>query len=718
MTGDAATWKGLPPGSLASWTRFIEPLHEARRPKLNRWIDHLLVFAGSHPHLLGLIVFASAAAEAVTFVGTLFPGAAIIIAVSGLAGAVDAPVWHLVLWAIVGAAASDGLSYWIGRHYGSALASRWPFRVRPQILERGSAFFQFHGGKSVFIGRFVIGVKAVVPLVAGMIGMPAARFLTANVSAAIVWALVHVIPAAFAGVLLMTIGAVSGRLLAALVGSFVAIAVALWLAWLLVARAAPWLAGGYRSAVERLLRSRNGVLRRIAQAADPHNHRLLGAAGWSTLFALAAVAFLGVVEDLLNREPLVRADAAISQFIRSVRIPPLDRLMIGITEFGDPIVVIASIVTLLGALALARRWRLALVVAGAFGFASAMVPLIKLVLHRQRPIDIYSGAGLFAFPSGHSTFSTLLFATFALLAAPHLHRRGQIAVWTAALLGVVAVGTSRIYLGAHWPSDVIGGVLLGVLIGCPLALLLAYKTHAGRAGLWSGVAAAVVFLGFGAVHGYLARPGDMVRYAAPTVPTVIAKQDWLASGWAALPTLRIDLFGETEEPLFLQYTGTPPKVANLLANDGWQAPEDGSAKAFLKLLSPVTTLHSLPPWPLLHDGGWPVLTLVKATTDADQRLVFRLWPSTYVVKTASGEAPLLLGSLARERVAHPYEALTVMFDEPATASAAQAIVESLKGASGFTVELRSRPSGMDAILVSAAPGANAALPDPPNQALR
>jgi undecaprenyl-diphosphatase len=510
-----------------------------------------------------------------------------------------------------------------------------------------------------------------------------------------------VLPAAAAGVLVATIGAVSGRLVAALVGAAVAILVAFWLAQLLVTRAAPWVAVGYRRAVARLSQSKNGLLRRAAKALDPSNAHLLGAAGWSALFVLAAIGFMDVIEEIVTADRLLRADASISHLVQSLRVPPLDRLMVGVTEFGDSIVVTVTLAALLAVLALARKWRPVLAVACAFALAAVAVPLIKLGLHRPRPIDLYSGAELFAFPSGHSAFSTLLFATLAMLIAPSLRTRGQIALWTAALLGIVAIGTSRIYLGAHWPSDVLGGVLVGTLISCLLALLLAYKTRIGRAGMWSGTAAAAVFLITGIVHGELAASRDMARYARVSSPATMAEAAWLAQGWSELPLHRIDLFGETEEPLFLQYSGPIQQIADRLAKDDWQRVQNAKPADFLKLLSPTTTLASLPPLPLLHNGSWPVLTMVRVAQSANRRSVLRLWPSTHVVSTGAGEQPLWLGSLTVETIAHPYGALSALHEEPAPATLASAAAAFLRASPALAPASRSAADGQDVLLLKA-----------------
>jgi len=421
----------------------------------------------------------------------------------------------------------------------------------------------------------------------------------------------------------------------------------------------------------------------------------------SALLVLAAIGFVGIVQDVISGDPLTRADISITQLVQAARTEPLDRVMILITEFGDGIVVSVTLAALLLSLAISRHWRVAFLVGGAFAVAGVTVPLIKIILHRQRPIEIYSGADFFAFPSGHSTFTTLLFATLALLTASCLGLRGQISVWTAALLGVIAIGISRVYLGAHWPSDVMGGVLYGSLISCLLGLLLQYKANVGRIGLWSGVLASVIFLGFGAIHAQLSAVSDIARYAPTVRLNVLGTANWLASDWPYVAKQRIDLIGETEEHLSMQYVGQTQQLAEALKRHGWQFVKSSGLADFLKLLSPTTELDALPPWPLLHDGRWPVLTLIKSFDKGDRRLVFRLWPSIFVIKAAAGNERLLVGSVTEEAVIHPYGALTAMYDEPAPSSTMCEIVTILGNNPRFAHWTRSRPSGVDVFLLSA-----------------
>jgi len=244
-------------------------------------LQQLLDFAAAHPSLVGLIVLISATAEAIVVVVAIFPGTSIVLALAGVAGAAHADVWLLVLWAALGAVIGDGVSFWIGHRYGGHLRQVWPFKQRPDLLDRGPEFFDRHGGKSVFFARFLPGVRAVVPVSAGMLGMSVTRFYTANVASAMVWAISHVLPAAGVGVAFVTLGNMSGRL-ALLAGVALIVAlVAFWLARLTIRRLAPMAALAYEGTVARLGARADPMSRRLARILDPAQPRLAAFALWS-----------------------------------------------------------------------------------------------------------------------------------------------------------------------------------------------------------------------------------------------------------------------------------------------------------------------------------------------------------------------------------------------------------------------------------------------------
>lgn len=140
--------------------------------------------------------------------------------------------------------------------------------------------------------------------------------------------------------------------------------------------------------------------------------------------------------------------------------------MVAVTALGDATIltgVVAAVAGLL--LVLGRRGTAAMVVlASASGAATGT--LAKLLVGRPRPdvadrlVDV---SGL-SFPSGHAMNSAIIYLTLASLVS-HVERGAQVRRYTlaVAMLVVAAIGTSRVYLGVHWPSDVLAGWCAGAL---------------------------------------------------------------------------------------------------------------------------------------------------------------------------------------------------------------------------------------------------------------
>jgi membrane-associated phospholipid phosphatase len=183
---------------------------------------------------------------------------------------------------------------------------------------------------------------------------------------------------------------------------------------------------------------------------------------YSLLAVLAATA-LGIYVHL---NPLPPFDLAFSLGVQSWRAPWLDSLMIGVSLFGwFP----WSLIFTLGMGLLLAWWRgvrlggyFVLIVA----LQGALSTLIKLVSHRPRPTDppvwVYRVEFGTSYPSGHVmqyvvTFGFLLWLAWAYLPSGWLRR---VAILLCGL-AIGLVGLSRIYLGAHWFTDVVGGYLLG-----------------------------------------------------------------------------------------------------------------------------------------------------------------------------------------------------------------------------------------------------------------
>jgi membrane protein DedA with SNARE-associated domain len=129
----------------------------------------LIDFVGSHPLFAFVAVLLLALSEAVPVIGTVVPGSTLIIAISALATTADVKPWLLLLAAVVGAIAGDGLSFWLGYRFHRQILRGWPLNRFPRVVERSAQFVRRHGVASVFLARFTAVVRAFVPLVAGVV---------------------------------------------------------------------------------------------------------------------------------------------------------------------------------------------------------------------------------------------------------------------------------------------------------------------------------------------------------------------------------------------------------------------------------------------------------------------------------------------------------------------------------------------------------------------
>jgi len=133
------------------------------------------------------IFFLCAFAESLAFVGFVVPGVVLIATAGALVASGALGFWEVYVAIGLGAVLGDAASYWLGRVFGDRVPRAWPFRHRPELLERGSRFFHRHGGKSVFLARFLGPLRPVVPITAGMMAMPHRSFQAANLLSAVIW---------------------------------------------------------------------------------------------------------------------------------------------------------------------------------------------------------------------------------------------------------------------------------------------------------------------------------------------------------------------------------------------------------------------------------------------------------------------------------------------------------------------------------------------------
>jgi len=179
--------------------------------------------------------------------------------------------------------------------------------------------------------------------------------------------------------------------------------------------------------------------------------------------ALAASVLFVVVAAVMRTGALDRLDVAISLAVHRLDSAPGDVAMKTATLIGSNAVLL-PVVALIALLAIRLRRRAVAIVLAVDAIAViAAYSALKVMFSRERPrlFDKIALPTDYSFPSGHSMSALGIYGVVA-AAVIALYPRARVPALAAAVLLVVAVGLSRIYLGVHWPSDVVGGWLGGV----------------------------------------------------------------------------------------------------------------------------------------------------------------------------------------------------------------------------------------------------------------
>ncbi|OYR17528.1 MULTISPECIES: bifunctional DedA family/phosphatase PAP2 family protein [Brucella/Ochrobactrum group] len=612
-------------------------------------------FIAAHPHLAYAAVLLLALSESIPVIGVFIPGTAAILAISALVPSGIVKLWPLLGAASAGAIIGDGLSFWIGHRYHREILERWPLNRHPDLITRSEAFFAKHGDKSVFIARFTPGVRAFVPLIAGMLGLSVRRFYVANILSALVWAPSHVLPAVFVGAAFSMFGAAAKPLTVLVVLIVVFIWVLLRLARFAL-RQGPTLA----SALSGWLRHRTAMShsrwgRFALDLLDPSRPDARGLALLAVLLIGSAWLFFGILEDVVSGDPLVRADNAIYQALQDLRTVPGDSVMLITTELGDTVVVMTVTIAVFLWLAWRRAWRPAAYWLAAVGGASVLNTVIKVTLHRARPTELfYTGWSAFSFPSGHSTVNLAVYGFLAFLIGRELRPMWRLPVALTALSFALLIAFSRVYLGAHWFSDAVGGLAFGTAWLAVLGFFYMRKPAKSVGATSLMVIAGAALALAGGLNVYRHHSLDVERYAVNRATPTMMANDWWTSGWQRLPPRRIDLTGEIEEPFTIQWAGDLSAIRQDLLSKGWRLPAPWASSRILGWLSAKTTPVELPVTPHLASGRLPSLTLVLQNGAApnNTRFVLRLWDADI---NLMGEklAPVWIGSVVQEQIERP-----------------------------------------------------------------
>lgn len=128
--------------------------------------------------------------ETLAFIGTILPGGLMIIFIGFLAAWSPLNIWVLVLFAALGAIIGDSFSYWLGTK-GTCWFKNENVLLKISHLEKAQVYFNKHGDKSIFLGRFIGVIRPIIPFVAGLSKMNIKVFLFCSIVGGFLWSASH-----------------------------------------------------------------------------------------------------------------------------------------------------------------------------------------------------------------------------------------------------------------------------------------------------------------------------------------------------------------------------------------------------------------------------------------------------------------------------------------------------------------------------------------------
>jgi undecaprenyl-diphosphatase len=603
-------------------------------------LQNMLDWVSLHPHTSGLLIFVVTLLESLIVIGLLIPGALVLFGVGALVATGALELLPTLAWASAGALAGDTISFLLGRHYHQRLRVMWPLKRYPRLVNRGIDFFYRHGGKSIFMARFVGPVRPILPAIAGMMDMRRSRFLLVDTVASLLWAPAYILPGMVFGASLGLAAEVAGRLVVLLL-------VLLGIAWLgvMLIRGIGRLVQPHAAAgLERVLhwsRRHPHIGPLAGSLLDPDHPEARGLTILSALSFITLWLMLLISRQVLHGDFMGDLDNYLFHFLQNLRTPWADHLMVLVTQFGE--LLLLAVVLAGGSLWLTYKGntKAALHWIGVYACAGVLTFVLKHSAQVARPVEFYGG---YAFPSAHASMSLVVYGFLALLVAREIPFRHRWLPYSIAGLLIMAIAFSRLYLGVHWFSDVLGGITLGLfwtaLIG------IAYDRHpAPRLPVKSVLGVVmVIMLVMGGVHVQRNFSQDLAQYAARIEVQALSLDAWLDGDWQQLPDYRIDLEGLNKQPMNIQWAGSLQRLRTLLARKGWHTPPRPDPSSALNWLAPEPDITSLPVLPQVHDGQHHELLLVSLPDPLGRLTALRLWPAHVEISETS--TPLWVGTVS------------------------------------------------------------------------
>lgn len=592
---------------------------------LDTYVQTTVNFIEAHPYWGQFFTFFIAFLESLAVIGTIIPGSVTMTAVGALVGAAIFPPTLTITMASLGALTGDWLGYWFGRCYANEIRDFKFFRPYVKWFDSGESFFYKHGGKSVIIGRFCGPIRSFIPMIAGILHMHPLRFMVAVIPAAISWAIVYMFPGILLGALSveMPAGMATKFILWALLGIFL-----IWLSTVLVKLffQTAWTLFDNRTQQFwfwlKENKRYNWFTNILANPSEPDRHRQLGLL---LITFFAAILFGILTYQVLHQGTLTYFNKPIFNLLASIHTTKIDKIVILITTLGDTkvILTIAGLITIV--FALFKFWRTCFhwIFNTCLVFFSGVV--VKLLFYSARPISIDLES---SFPSGHTLKVFGILGFLAVIIGTHLPKEKKKIPYTIVAYITLALAFSRLYLGAHWLTDVIGSMLLA--LACISITSISYRRNFLKPFPIVKISLILgsIILSVWGIFATVLFEKNVEKYKHEIPEITLATSTWWNDGDDNIPAYRLNRYGNPKVPLNIQWYSDISMIKSDLENKGWKTlPSGGNFKDTISRLSESQNGIRLPLLSQLYLNQPPLLIMIKTDETKKPKYIIRLWES-------------------------------------------------------------------------------------------